>query len=322
MPRFHKAVLELVSRALKKLTLDQNLKILNYICESVLATDLILKIETAELIILLCIIEMGFDLSDPAYSETIQKAVQNYFPEFSVINRNFIKFFETKRKDVLVCYFFMRLVQLHINVNENDRNLLVQNMEQTIPLLKVANGILEYDYKDFSEKINGWKNKRQMYRDFHEFRMNYYNQRSTEPPMLLSSLDLYKQFASVFSVLMTDTEFIHKSLILSLQEFEKRSERDRREVKNLCQQIENFENELGQLRKNRKQNPQEIGQFEASIREKKIQLHKVKYDYFKPLKKALYMLACTLEYVPPHKQDSSLDGIGKIFTSALEVDFP
>lgn len=321
MPKFHKAVLELVSRTLKKLTLDQILKILHYICESVLSTDLILKIETAELMILIAIVEMGLDQTEPAYSETIQKAVQNFFPEFSVINKNFNKFFETKRKDVLVCYFFMRMVQLRINLDESDRNMLIQNMEQTLPMLKMANAILEYDYKDFTEKVKTWKHKNLVFRNFHDFRMSYYGQRSTEPPMLLSSLDLYRQFAAVFGVLMTDTEFIHKSLILINQEFEKRSDRDRKEVKNLCQHIDNTEGELAQLRKNRRQNPQEIGQFEAAIRDKKIQLHRVKYEYFKPLKKALFMLACTLEYVRPHKQDSSLEGIGKIFNTALEVDF-
>lgn len=320
LPKLHKAVIELVTRTLRKLTTDQILKILIYICESVLATDLILKVEAAELIILCSIVEMGIDRSDPVLSDSIQRAIQNHFPEFALINKNFIKFFETKRKDVLVCHFFMRLVQFHINIDENDRNMLIQNMEQVLPSLKVANASLEFDYSDLTDKIRSWKNKKAVYKDYHDFRMSYYNQNTNYPPMMLSPQDLYRQFASVFSVLMTDAEFIHKSLMFAHQEFEKRSDRNRKEVKNLCQRIDDSNTDLSRIKKNRRQNPAEIGQLEASIRENRIQLQRFKYEYFKPLKKALFMLACTLEYVRPNKQDSSLEGIGKIFNTALEVN--
>lgn len=321
LPVFHRAVQEMIKEILKKLNVDIVNRMLRHICESILSTDVILKVTTPELMILVSIIDLGMDKSAPELAEPIQNAVQRYFPEFAIMNKTFLEFFQRHRKDTLMCHYYLRVLQYNINLVENDRQMLIQNLEQAIQYLRPVNIKLDQDYNEFMMRINEWKSKVSTYKDFHDFRMSYYGQKSNNPPMILSPLDLYRQFTSIFRVLMSENEFSHKTLILAVDQFEKRSERDRNSVKANCKAIKDMHIEIHEIKKNKRQNFSEIKLLETSVKEREHQLIMLKYEYFKPLKKSLHMLSCSLELVRPHQEDVNVQGIGNIFQIVIDVAF-
>lgn len=157
-PRMHHTVMKLLRLVLEKLTTDMTSRVFRHICQAVLKTDLLMKITLIELMILDILIDIAVNKTESPHSEPIQKQIQSSFPEFSVLNGQFIEFTNEHRKDLLKIYYFLKILDYQLNFIENDRPLTLSNLDDLLPKLKTSHISISAAYDAIKEAFPSLRN--------------------------------------------------------------------------------------------------------------------------------------------------------------------
>lgn len=141
--------------------------------------------------------------------------------------------------------------------------------------------------------------------------------------MILTSLDLFRTISRLYRRLLTDNnqQFTTKMVQFVIEEYEKKESMEyaQRETKKTYEDISKMNQELARLKLNRVQDVDAIQKLERHLEDGKNYLLRSKYEYFRPLKKSIFMLECIFELITINKGDSNLQGLGKFLNDILNV---
>lgn len=114
--------------------------------------------------------------------------------------------------------------------------------------------------------------------------------------MLVSTLDLYKIIVRIYRQLLPDTnsQFTTKLIQSVLEEYNKRTFAAKKEMLENQIKLNNLKHELQSMKNNKVVSEREVSFISEEIREQDSHLTRSKYEYFRPLKKAVYMLDSVL----------------------------
>lgn len=77
--------------------------------------------------------------NDSQLTEPLAKAIRLNFPDYSRFNGILIDFFnENKRLELLKVYYMLRVMEFRVNFIENDRGLLLVNLDDISRKLRVS----------------------------------------------------------------------------------------------------------------------------------------------------------------------------------------
>lgn len=140
-------------------------------------------------------------------------------------------------------------------------------------------------------------------------------------PFILQSLDLVPSLCRLYRSLLSDRNDMFSTRMINavLDEYGKKEGNVKETISANRAKIEELQNELQKIMKNKKQSTEEIDEINKEIAQKEMWLKKSKAEYFRPLYKAIYMLDSVLGQMEINKSDVNLAGLGKLLTEVMGV---